>query len=392
MPDSDVYYAYRSLQVEIQGQTVPYFSRRALGRWEDRPVPALLLAEWARFEPQAEVLYMHCGDGLVGVPVAKRLPLGQLTMLDCNVAAVKTARRTLEANRVTNAEVKLSDCAQVVLDHSVDGVLALLPKGRATWEQTVLDAARVLRTGGALFLAGAKDAGIKSASKYVAQVFGEVNVLAYKGGCRVVSATKGTQTSPPQSDYYTWRTIEARVDDEELEYVTKPGLFSWDALDDGTRLLIEALHKVPLRANDQVLDMGCGSGVLAIVASRQACTGQVVGLDVDCRAVEATRRTLAHNQITNAQAALSDCGQSVHGQSFTAVVTNPPFHHERATTYAIAEQIVREAAALLRKRGRLYLVANAFLKYEPIIRSAFGNAKLLRQTNRFKVWYATKRR
>jgi 16S rRNA (guanine1207-N2)-methyltransferase len=74
------------------------------------------------------------------------------------------------------------------------------------------------------------------------------------------------------------------------------------------------------------------------------------------------------------------------------VVTNPPFHREQATTYTIAEQIIRDAARLLRKKGRLYLVANSFLKYRPIIESAFGNATLLRETSRFKVWYATKKR
>ena len=70
----------------------------------------------------------------------------------------------------------------------------------------------------------------------------------------------------------------------------------------------------------------------------------------------------------------------------------PPFHHERATTYVIAEQIIREAAALLQRHGRLYLVANSFLKYGPVIEQAFGNVEILRKTNRFKVWSATKKR
>jgi 16S rRNA (guanine1207-N2)-methyltransferase len=392
MSDSDAYYAYYPLQAEVQGQTIPYFSRRALGRWQDRLPPALLLAEWANVEPHAQVLHMHCGDGLAGAAVAKRLATDQITMLDCHIAAIETTRRTLQANQVTNAEVMLSDCAQAVQGRTFDSVLGLLPKGRAVWEQTVLDAAHVLRTGGALYLAGAKDGGIKSAARYMARVFGEVDVLAYKGGCRILRATKSAQTNPPASEYHVWRTIRTHVDGEQLEYATKPGLFAWEALDDGTRLLIEALRARPLEADEQVLDIGCGSGVLTLVASRQAHAGKVIGLDADCRAVEATRRTLAHNQIGNAQAMLSDCAEAVSDRSFTALITNPPFHQERATTYAIAEQIVRDASALLRQRGRLYLVANAFLKYGPIIQEAFGNAELLRQTNRFKVWYATKQR
>ncbi len=42
--------------------------------------------------------------------------------------------------------------------------------------------------------------------------------------------------------------------------------------------------------------------------------------------------------------------------------------------------------------GRLYLVANSFLKYRPMIESAFGNATILRETGKFKVWHATKMR
>jgi 16S rRNA (guanine1207-N2)-methyltransferase len=267
-----------------------------------------------------------------------------------------------------------------------------MPKGRAVWEQTVRDAAHVLRKDGDLYLAGAKNAGIKTAARFLERIFGAVSVLAYKGGCRVLRAVKGAESEPEAGSYYAWSTVDARVGDEEIAYTSKPGIFSWEKVDDGTRLLVETLQDHPLQAGDQVLDMGCGTGVLTLVAARQAHAGHVVGLDADCRAVEATRRTIAHNSIPNAEAKLSDCGQAVLGRHFTAVVTNPPFHHERATTYFIAEQIIREAAALLQRRGRLYLVANSFLKYGQIVEEAFGNAEVLRQTSRFKVWHATKKR
>ncbi len=296
----------------------------------------------------------------------------------------------MAANHATNAEALLSDCAQAVRGHSFDSVLALLPKGRAVWEQTVLDAAEVLRTGGDLYLAGASKGGIKSAAKYVERIFGNVSVLAYKGGCRVLRAVKTDQLSILASDYYDWRTISARVNDERLEYATRPGIFAWKQLDGGTRLLIEALHAHPLSKNDQVLDIGCGSGVLTLVAARQAPSGHVVGVDVDCRAVKATQRTLSLNEIANAEVLLGDCTEPVRERTFTAVITNPPFHHERATTYVIAEQIIRDAARLLDRSGRFYLVANHFLRYKPILESAFGHVQPLCEARGFKVWYATK--
>jgi 16S rRNA (guanine1207-N2)-methyltransferase len=390
MVGASAYYDDEQLRVEIDGRAVSYVNRTALGRWQDRRTSSQLLAEWALVDARARVLHLHCGDGLVGVAVARRLAGGHLTMLDCHVVAVETARRTLRANDIEDAEVMLGDCGHTVGDRTFDTVIALLPKGRAVWEQTIADAAALLCTGGDFYLSGANNSGIKSAAKFMQQVFGNVIVLAYKGGCRVLRSVKDAPIDPPQSDYYVWRTISACVGGMSLEVVSKPGIFSWDRFDDGTRMLIECLQAHTLREDDQVLDMGCGSGALALVAARQASAGTAVALDVDCRAVEATRRTFEHNNIANGEVLLSDCGWAVRDRSFSAVVANPPFHREQATTYAIAKRIIRDASERLRHRGRLYLVANSFLKYGPIIESAFGNATVLAQTNRFKVWHAVK--
>lgn len=392
MLDPGPYYLYSQQETRVRGETLAVCTRPALGRWRDWATPALLLAECAELPPQAEVLHMHCGAGLAGAAAARMATDGHVTLVDCHVTAVEAARRTLAANQVANAQALLSDCAQAVLDRVFDCVLALLPKGRAAWEQTILDAATVLRPGGDLYLAGPNTGGIKSAAGFVESVFGHVDVVAYRGGCRALHAIRGEHMSIPDSDYYRWRQLMVEVAGEQLTYVTKPGLFSWEALDAGTRLLIETLRTHPLSPEARALDVGSGSGALTLVAARQADKGSVIGVDVDCRAVEATRRTLALGALANAQATLSDCAEAVWGQTFTSIVTNPPFHREQATTYALAEQIIADACQLLEQRGQLYLVANSFLRYGPILESAFGNAQVLRQNNRYRVWYAVKGR
>ena len=67
----------------------------------------------------------------------------------------------------------------------------------------------------------------------------------------------------------------------------------------------------PLRADDAVLDVGSGSGILSLVAAQQAVQGSVVAVDADCRAVDGTQRTLAHNQVAHAEALVSDCAYAV---------------------------------------------------------------------------------
>jgi len=390
--EDDAYYACHYAEATVAGDALTWAARAALGPPGDRLTSAVLLAESARVAPGDRVLHMHCAEGVAGAAVARHLQNGPLTLLDAHIAAVDAARCTLAANAVSGAQVLLSDCAEAVRGQCYDVVLSLLPKGRAAWEQTVLDAAATLRPGGDFYLAGANDAGIKSAAKFVERVFGQTIVLAYRGGCRVIRAARPAAVDLPASDYYEWRIHEERIGGTQLAYATKPGLFSWRRLDDGTRLLVEALAEHPLRADDAVLDVGSGSGILSLVAAQQAVQGSVVAVDADCRAVDGTQRTLAHNRVAHAEVLVSDCAYAVRERVFTAVITNPPFHRQRATTYAVVEQIIRDAARLLVAHGRLYLVANRFLPYGRSIEDAFGNATPLSQTNRYTVWYATKER
>jgi 16S rRNA (guanine1207-N2)-methyltransferase len=329
---------------------------------------------------------------LAGLIATRQAPHSQVTLVDSHVVAVEAARRALQTNQFDSVDVLLADCAQPVLDQTFDCILAHLPKGRAAWEQTILDAAQLLVAGGTLYLAGANRSGIKSAAKYIKHVFGRVNVLGYRGGCRILSATKPAHLNAPRArdteNYYSWRTQEAKIGNKTLCYATKPGLFSWKSLDQGTRLLLETLDSHPLRENDRVWDIGCGSGLLALLAALQAHQGSVLATDVDWRAEQATLKTAGLNGLANLEVLLSDCAEALDGRRFSAVVTNPPFHQARATTYAIAEQIIKEAACHLDPGGRIYLVANSFLQYKPMIESAFGQAQLLAETRGFKVWHA----
>jgi 16S rRNA (guanine1207-N2)-methyltransferase len=392
MPDP--YYAFTSKTARTHDQPITYFERPALGDLREHLVSAQLLAEWPRLSQDARVLCLHCGTGLAGIAAARQVPHGHVTLIDSHTVAVEATRRALIANQVGRATFLLGDCAQPVHGESFDCVLAHLPKGRAAWQQTVLDAAQVLKLDGMFYLAGANRAGIKSASRFLGEVFGNVSMLAYRGGCRILLASKTKQhsSSPTcgREDYYAWRTVETEVGGQPLVYASRPGLFAWKGLDEGTRLLLETLLTHPLRDDDRVWDIGSGAGPLTVLAARQAAHGSVLATDVDCRAHQATTRTITLNKLTNAESQLCDCAETLGGRTFSAVVTNPPFHQARGTTYAIAEQIIREAGRLLGPRGRLYLVANSFLQYKPILDSVFGDAQLLAERRGFKVWRSTR--
>jgi ribosomal protein L11 methyltransferase len=85
------------------------------------------------------------------------------------------------------------------------------------------------------------------------------------------------------------------VDPNAVNIVLDPGLAFGTGSHPTTRLCLRWLVR-ELRANQSVLDYGCGSGILAIAAARLGA-GRVVGVDIDPQALLAARANAARNAV-----------------------------------------------------------------------------------------------
>lgn len=357
--------------------------------WQEiDPATALLIAHM-QVEAQDTVLDLGCGCGVIGLAAAWMAPQGRVYMVDCNVVALDCAQRTVEQNRLVNAEVRAGDVADAVRNITFDVVATHLPRGREVAHQFIIDAATVLRPGGRFYLAGHNETGIKPFVEFAGQVFGNSSVLAYKKGCRVALCVKGPHTQIPSGDYHGWHTMVAQIRGKEWRFAAKPGVFSWQELDAGTRALIETMQ---VREGERALDLGCGCGIIGAVAAQTAA--EVYLVDSDIVAVEAARRTLALNGISPSRAHVlaADGAEGLGDREFDLVVTNPPFHQGRQTDYSVAHRFIRDAARVLKPDGRFYLVANRFIRYEHEMERHFWRVQVVYEDNLFRVLLAQKPR
>src|SRR5258708_1156363 len=226
-----------------------------------------------------------------------------------------------------------------------------------------------LKPGGRLYVVGAKDRGVLSMAKRMQTLFGNVETLEISKGQGVLCSQKmdrGTRSHPspwpPQggplhtsttaNDQNVVAPLAGTWPPDTTQISLVPTIFAEGKLDEGTRLLIEALE---VHTTDVALDIGCGAGFIGLHIARLASKGQVTMLDASLAAVDMARHRAEQGGLTNVQVMPSDGVQAVQAQRFDLVVTNPPFHLAGIQTTEIAERFMREPSQVLRPPGRFYL-------------------------------------
>ena len=160
----------------------------------------------------------------------------------------------------------------------------------------------------------------------------------------------------------TWRRHRAAADDVVL--ALDPGMAFGTGLHPTTRLCLAALEAAADRgelAGARVLDVGCGSGILAIAAARLGAAS-VLGVDTDPIAVEATIANARRNRL-GAAALRARAGSLPSGEPA----------HDVVLANLIASLLISLAAALRDelRSGGLLLASGIFVDREAEVLAAF---------------------
>src|SRR6266480_147593 len=363
-----------------------------------------LLSETVQLAIDDQVLILNSAADPFVLEAAQRLRAGELILAEDNIASLMQMNRSVGADLsrsapIMNVNTKIQPSVgadlsrpspiyrpQLHVRHipfheytlheapaTIDvAIMNMIYQPSNAWMIYGLQvAAYALKPGGRLYVVGAKDRGVLSIAKRMQTLFGNLETLAISKGQRVVCSHVENNSS-------------ARSTNQFPDLL--PTTFAEGKLDEGTRLLVDALE---VHTTDIALDIGCGAGYLGMHIAHVASKGHVTMVDASLVAVDAARNMVEQSGMTNVQVLASNGTQAVKGQRFDLIVTNPPFHLGGIQTTEIGERFIREAAQVLRPRGRFYLVANRFLKYEPIMRACFHSFEEVGGNTRYKVLLAT---
>ena len=186
--------------------------------------------------------------------------------------------------------------------------------------------------------------------------------------------------SKPRQICYSFKGVDFSLESDN-------GVFSKNELDKGSELLIKEL--LPINLGENILDIGCGIGVIGLTLAYFTPSLKVCLSDVNTRALSlcsANANSLKLSQrVTILQ---SDIYEKIEGK-YSSIVSNPPIRAGKKVTY----EIYRGALDHLVDSGSLYIVVRknqGALSVKSYLEELFGNVALLAREKGYYVLKATK--
>ena len=290
------------------------------------------------------------------VPAGRTLWLYGEPLPEFAPADVYHPRRNLADVLQRKGHRVVSDVAEIGSDY--DAVFVSCPQQHEEVEGLL--ALAIERSRGFVMAVAPNDAG-GSRLRGMMEAFGVSVESVGKSHCRVVWTAAVSAADPSRVKESLLHLAPRPLVLGGREWWTVPGIFGWDQIDPGSRLLVDHL---PDDISGRVADFGCGYGYIsARLARDHAGIRQIDAIDIDRRAVACCAR----NNGEKVNAVWEDLRSKKGEAIYNTVVMNPPFHSGKGEDVGLGQLFIQKGWESLRPRGRLFLVANRHLAYEKVV-------------------------
>jgi 16S rRNA (guanine1207-N2)-methyltransferase len=331
---------------------------------------------------EANVLVLNDSFGALCIALSQHRP----QLLSDSYLAQQGARENLSDNHLDATSIRLLNSLQEPAG-KIDLLLIKIPKSLAFLEDQLYRVRPHLHAKTQIFGAGMVRNIHTSALMLFERLIGPTHTSLAKKKARLVycqfDANKDIGNSPYPTEY--------QLENARYSLCNHANVFSRDSLDIGTRLFLE--HIPTSTTTQKIADLGCGNGVIGLIAAERNPQARLIFVDESFMAVESARSNFAaaFDKKTIAQFHFGDGLANCPPNSLDLVLNNPPFHQQRAIDEAVPWRMFSQSKAALKKGGELWVIGNRHLDHHVKLKRLFGHCETVASSGKFVVLKVVKR-
>ncbi|MDD5411241.1 MAG: methyltransferase, partial [Methylobacter sp.] len=198
---------------------------------------------------------------------------------------------------------------------------------------------------------------------------------------RLIFATPDPELVVPPSPYPVCYQLEGT----SYLICNHANVFSRDSLDIGTRFFLQHL---PGRQDAcDIIDLGCGNGLVGLIAAERNPAATVHFVDESFMAVASAKDNFhrAFGQQREATFQVGDGLTDFESASADMILCNPPFHQQNTVGDQIADSMFKQSRRVLRKDGELRVIGNRHLPYHLSLDRLFGAHSVVAANSKFVI-------
>ncbi len=358
-------------------QRLPRRARETLRAWDAADL--YLLEDLAgNDDGPGAPLVVNDAFGALAVALHERMPVSWSD----SWLSQQATRENLTLNGFAEGAVSFVDSLSV--PHRAAQVLVKLPKTLALLEDQLLRLKPQLLPQTVVRVAGMQKYMPKRVWSLLESIIGPTETLPGRRKAKLIRARVDDSLVLPPNPY----PVRYRLEDTDFELVNHASLFSREKLDIGTRFLLE--HLPQTEGPGDIVDLGCGNGVIGLMAAQRNPQARVRLVDESFMAIASARENLKQidPRLERSRFTVGNVLEGFEADCADLVLCNPPFHQQQAIGDAVVRQMFRQTAGILRPEGEFWVVANRHLDYKKMLKRFFGRIEIPASNRKFVIYRA----